>query len=231
MGQIHLLRHGQASLAAEDYDQLSPLGQLQCQRLGAYWQARGRRFDAVLMGTLRRHAQSLAALGETLPGLPAPEICPALDEYNTAALLAAWPVAEPGSDARPGGPPQTPEAVRAFFRHLRAALLAWMEGRSQPQGMASYAEFEAGMAALLARLQAEQGPQAQVLIVSSGGPISTALGWVLGLAPALRIELNLQLRNSALSPLLLSPQRLVLQGFNALPHLDAPGDEALHSHA
>ena len=59
MGTLYLVRHGQASFGADDYDQLSPLGLQQAQRLGAHWLAHGQRFDTVLMGTLRRHAQTL----------------------------------------------------------------------------------------------------------------------------------------------------------------------------
>ena len=47
MGTIYLVRHGQASFGADDYDQLSALGTQQAQQLGRYWQERQMRFDAV----------------------------------------------------------------------------------------------------------------------------------------------------------------------------------------
>ena len=62
MGTLYLVRHGQASFGADDYDQLSARGQQQSERLGAYWRERGLRFDAVLCGTLRRHGQTLAGI-------------------------------------------------------------------------------------------------------------------------------------------------------------------------
>jgi broad specificity phosphatase PhoE len=34
MGTLHLVRHGQASFGAADYDQLSDLGARQCRELG-----------------------------------------------------------------------------------------------------------------------------------------------------------------------------------------------------
>ena len=40
MGTLYLVRHGQASFGAANYDQLSPRGLEQSQRLGAYWRAR-----------------------------------------------------------------------------------------------------------------------------------------------------------------------------------------------
>ena len=72
MGTLYLVRHGQASFGAADYDQLSPRGHEQCRLLGAYWRERGQRFDAVFTGTLKRHAQSLAGIVEGLGEALAP---------------------------------------------------------------------------------------------------------------------------------------------------------------
>ena len=67
MGTLYLVRHGQASFGAEDYDQLSELGTRQCHALGLWFAARGLQFEAVLRGTLKRHAQSLAAFLQLRP--------------------------------------------------------------------------------------------------------------------------------------------------------------------
>ena len=66
MGTLYLVRHGQASFGAEDYDQLSALGRQQAVRLGEHWRARGLGFDAVITGTLRRHTQTLEGIAEGL---------------------------------------------------------------------------------------------------------------------------------------------------------------------
>ena len=67
MGTLYLVRHGQASFGAEDYDQLSPLGQRQSVRLGEYFGSKGIAFDTVLTGTLRRHLQTCAGVCEGGP--------------------------------------------------------------------------------------------------------------------------------------------------------------------
>jgi broad specificity phosphatase PhoE len=76
-----------------------------------------------------------------------------------------------------------------------------------------------------------QHPDGTVLIVSSGGPISHALGHVLGLGHDAMIDLNLQLRNSALCELRVSARRLSLVSFNTLPHLGEPQHAAWITHA
>jgi broad specificity phosphatase PhoE len=214
MGTLYLVRHGQASFGADDYDVLSELGHRQCRRLGEYLQARGQRFDAVLRGTLRRHAESLQGIADGFGGaLPEAGLWPGLNEYDAHAVVQA---------IHPGPIPKatTPEAVRAHFRLLREGLAAWTEGRSAPTGMPAYAEFAAGIAEVLDHVRSRH--DGAVLMVTSGGPIGSALAQVLGAPPATAVELNLRIRNSAVTELTFTPKRYALHGFNHLPHLDAP---------
>jgi broad specificity phosphatase PhoE len=60
-----------------------------------------------------------------------------------------------------------------------------------------------------------------VLLVSSGGPISTAVGHILGCSPEATIELNLRIRNSSVTEFAFTPKRHVLMTYNTLAHLDA----------
>jgi len=64
MGSVYLVRHGQASFGADNYDKLSELGHRQCVKLGEYFRHKGLRFDAALVGTLQRQRESLAGIAE-----------------------------------------------------------------------------------------------------------------------------------------------------------------------
>lgn len=225
MGKLYLVRHGQASFGAADYDQLSALGERQCVRLGEYFQARAMRFQAVLTGTLRRHAQSLAAIGQGLAGLPAPLVWPGLDEYSGEALIAAI---HPEPLARPSAA-DAQEYFRQHFRLLREGLAQWMAGATAPAGMPSYAGFVAGVNGALDHVRREC--DGDVLIVSSGGPISTAIGQVLGTPHASTIDINMRIRNSAVSELIFTPQRHMLLTYNTLPHLDGVHDAGMITYA
>ena len=70
-----------------------------------------------------------------------------------------------------------------------------------------------------------------VLLVSSGGPISTAVGEVLGTAPEVTIALNMRIRNSAVTEFSIAPKRLMLQTFNTLPHLNGVDQTQWITHA
>ena len=212
MGTLYLVRHGQASFGAADYDQLSDLGQRQCHALGQWFAERGVQFDAVLRGTLRRHAQSLHALAAGHGALPQASEWPGLNEYDSEAVIRAI---HPG----PLAAADSPEVYRAYFRLLRQGLHAWMDGRTAPIGMPGHADFVAGINAALDHVRNRH--DGNVLIVSSGGPIATAVGQVLGTSAATTIELNLRIRNSAVTEFAFTPKRYSLLSFNHLPHLDA----------
>ena len=64
METLYLVRHGQASFGADDYDQLSALGQRQSVRLGEYFKSKGVTFSAAMTGTLKRQTQTFAGICE-----------------------------------------------------------------------------------------------------------------------------------------------------------------------
>jgi len=119
--------------------------------------------------------------------------------------------------------------MREHFRVLRAALLAWTEGRTQPEGMPAWPIFQDGAVAALVEAR-QRFSDGNVLIVSSGGPIAAIVAAVLNAPPATAIELNLRMRNCSLSEFAATPRRHNLVSFNGLPHLDG-SDGSLTTYA
>ena len=146
MGTLYLVRHGQASFGADNYDQLSPLGWRQSRRLGEHFRQQGRRFNAVLTGTLQRHAQTLAGIEEGLGTAHDRLELPGLNEYDSEALIRAI-------HPEPLAKPTSPELYRHHFRLLRDALQLWMAGKSSPAGMPSYETFRAGVVEALNQVE------------------------------------------------------------------------------
>ena len=214
MGNLYLVRHGQASFGAVDYDNLSELGRKQAVRLGEYFREKGQTFDVVFTGTLRRHVQTWAGIAEGMQLSQPLSVLerPGLNEYDPVALIKAI-------HPEPLVHPTTPEGIRDHFRLLRDGLTAWMQGISAPQGMPSYPEFLAGVTKALDEIRNEY-VEKNVLIASSGGPISTAVGQILGASHEGTIDLNLRIRNSSVSEVVFTPRRHSLLTYNTLPHLD-----------
>ena len=245
MGNLYLVRHGQASFGADNYDVLSPLGHQQAKRLGEHFKIAGITFDAALTGTLQRqistHAgicegmnaktpQTSAAersdgqpLASSVPsggrvvhaatGVGAYMAWPGLNEYDSHAVIAT---VHAGKLEKP----TTPEMYRHHFRLLKDGLQRWMDGTAHPVGMPTYAAFLQGVTSALDHVRANY--TGNVLLVSSGGPIATAVGHVLGCPPEATIELNLRIRNSSVTEFAFNPKRHMLVTYNTLPHLSTP---------
>ena len=87
MGQLLLVRHGQASWGAADYDVLSETGWEQSRLLGKALAARGIVPDVAVQGGMRRHRETAeACLGE-LSGDPEPLVDDGWDEFDHVAML------------------------------------------------------------------------------------------------------------------------------------------------
>jgi broad specificity phosphatase PhoE len=214
MGTLYLVRHGQASFGADDYDRLSDLGHKQSVRLGEYFAQKGIHFDGLIAGTLRRHRETLEGILQGMTHEGEHLSWDGLNEYDANAVIAAIHPHELEK-------PDSPEKYRHHFRLLRDGLAQWMAGVVSPRGMPTYRDFVAGVAGALDHVRANHYGK-NVLIVSSGGPIATGVGHVLGMSPEATIDLNLRIRNSAITEFAFTPKRHSLVCFNAIPHLEQP---------
>jgi broad specificity phosphatase PhoE len=223
MGTLYLIRHGQASFGAEDYDNLSELGHKQAECLGAYFKQKNLQFDAVITGTLRRHTQTWQGIAKGAGFKHEPLELPALNEYDSHAVIATI---HPGKLEKP----DTPEMYRHHFRLLKDGLTQWMNGVVSPMGMPTYVDFQQGVVNALDHVRKNHSVEkvdsksGNILIVSSGGPISTAVGHILGTTPETTIELNLRIRNCSITEFAFTPKRHMLVTYNTLPHLEALPD-------
>jgi len=211
MGQLYLVRHAQASFGAADYDQLSTLGERQSLRLGEYFAAKGIVFEAAITGSLRRHVQTCAGIAQGAHLDHTPLVLRGLNEYDSAAVIASV-------HPQPLPKPETPEAYRHYFRVLRHGLTQWAQGAVAPVGMPSYADFAHGVREALDHVRRQHS--GNVLMISSGGPIGSAVAQVLGAGADAAIDLNMRIRNTAVTEFSFNPKRHSLLGFNSITHLD-----------
>lgn len=219
MAEVFLVRHGQASLDAVNYDQLTTVGQRQSQRLGRYFASRRLRFDFIFAGGMRRHAQTVHGIME---GMGADHPCielVGLNEYDFEALFIAasmqWP--EFGNMSR--------GSQKEYFLGLKRVLFLWSEGKIDAPIPERWDEFQRRVAD--SREYVQKNARGRVLVVSSGGVIGAMTQQILGAPAAAAIELNQQIFNSSLSRYLFNAERCSLASFNNLPHLDDEIDRHL----
>ncbi len=216
MAELLVIRHGQASFGADDYDRLSDLGRRQSQAVGEVLRASGWQPDRVMTGTLRRQKETLAEMGFADP----PEEHPGFDEYDFHDLLRV----------KFGG--RMPDAVRrdrkTHFRTLREAILEWQRGGLEG-AKESWSAFAARVAE--ARDFATRDGAKRILVISSGGPIGQLVATTLQAPPEQMVALNLQVRNASMTRFVFSRERISLHEFNAAPHFSGPEGAKLTSYS
>jgi broad specificity phosphatase PhoE len=161
MGQILLVRHGQASFGADDYDVLSETGWAQGRLLGARLADQGVAPTMVVRGDMRRHRETAEAMAEGAGWSDLPVTVDAgWDEFDHVGLVAAYPDVPAGELDR-----------RTFQQVFERATARWTAGEDLdfPE---PYAAFVARVRGSLAAAAEQAGPARTVVVVSSGGTIA-----------------------------------------------------------
>ncbi|MEZ4454039.1 MAG: histidine phosphatase family protein [Nannocystaceae bacterium] len=233
MSTLVLIRHGQASLAAADYDVLSPIGVQQAAALGRHLAARREGFDHLITGPLRRQVDTMAHLRSAAAdaGHPLPEaiVDEALAEYPALEILARFTADAAARDPEIAALQRAFAAVqgdrrayaRAFDRLFQAMMRRWLAGDFDGQGIEGYDEFQARIDGSLARILERAGRGARIAVVTSAGPIGAAMRRALNLAPWDGLRASFVVANTGLTELWTRPEELTLTSFNGLPHLDS----------
>ena len=213
MGEVILVRHGQANSGATDeesYDRLSELGHQQARWLGDYLREREGTFDKVIAGSLRRHRETAFGIGYEDPIID--QRLNEMDYFNLGqALEDVHGVPFPGPDE--------------FAAHVPQVMEAWH--RAEIKGVETFASFEERVTSVL---QEAAQPGVRVLCVTSGGVIGMIMRHLLDLDPRRMAHVLLPIMNTSVHRVRVIPQGPILAGFNAIPHLDDPEREHARTH-
>jgi broad specificity phosphatase PhoE len=224
MASLYLIRHGQASFGAENYDALSGLGMRQCRLLGEWWRERGHAFDRVISGPMQRHRQSLESFAAGLERELAFDYLPGLAEFDHENVLEVYrpDFADKAAIARFLA--STPRPRQAFHQIFTEAVNRWHDSRYDAEYNESWPVFRQRVVDAFASLCTES---ADTLVFTSGGAISVMLQSVLGLSDANCFALNAVTLNSSVTRVLYRPGENSLHSFNSTAHLDIANDAAL----
>jgi len=215
MSILYLVRHGQASFAAENYDRLSELGRRQSVWLGEYFAERGIVFSRAVCGTLERQRQTARDILDTMGSALTAAEHPGWNEYSGEALYKAY-LGDEWANARATGD------VRSVYRTIKAALAAWSQDRLPGPLPETWSGFGERIAAAMQSACAGLSDDDYVLAATSGGAIGRGVADLLQAPAQTAIELNLQFRNSGFCEIFFSPRSMRLVSFNCVPHLERP---------
>jgi broad specificity phosphatase PhoE len=215
MGAIYLVRHGQASFGAQDYDRLSERGVEQAAVVGAELRRRGMVFAHARSGSLARQRKTAEAALAALDGRPVAKEDPRWNEYDHVDIVTH----HVGAAAQDAADP------RAYQAALDAALAGWVRAGRRSGAAETWPAFQARTRDALEDVAAGLGKGEHAVVFTSGGVIGAVCGGLLGTAEQGFLTLNRVTVNAGITKVVSGRGGLTLLSFNEHPHFEA---EAAH---
>jgi broad specificity phosphatase PhoE len=234
-----LVRHGQASFGAKNYDALSEVGHEQSRVLGDALRSRGVEPGLVLRGDMVRHEETAEGL---LKGLGCQVSCEVDNGWNEFDFQHVVEVHKPLYRNRTlmmADLARTLRPKQAFQEVFEEATRRWTSGEHDEEYDESFPTFQGRVAAALERCRELLAEHRTVVVVSSGGPIAMAVASLLGAeaaglgggsssathTAAVWGSLNRVAVNTAVTKVISGRRGLTLSTYNEHGHLE--GDNRL----
>jgi broad specificity phosphatase PhoE len=222
MGVVYLVRHGQASFGAADYDQLSETGVAQSRVLGETLRARLPRVDAVVTGTLNRHRQTAEACLAALKLDATPKRTAGFDEFDLDELIVRHTPRYADRTALMQDIASAKEPRRAFQELFTEVVARWVSGRHDDDYTVSWPVFRDGCIRALDELIQELGASKNALVFTSGGPITAICQDLLRIPDEHAFRLNTALANCGVTKVVYSERGRFLSTLNEHSHFEGP---------
>lgn len=220
MGTLHLVRHGQASFGADNYDALSDIGVVQSTLLGQWIAQTHQTVTRVVIGPAQRHRQTAHACLQAagLHDMPM-HVEQGFNEFNHEEILIRY---EPQwADraqfrqmlAASGNPKRT------FQQLFSQAVARWTSGQFDADYSETWRAFQQRCCTALQALA--ETPGEAVWVFTSAGAISAAVQGTTGIPDDRIFDVNWTLLNTGVSQWLYQSERLSLSMLNTCGHLQS----------
>ncbi len=235
MASIYLIRHGQASFGAANYDRLSDLGCRQAEVLGQYFDRRDIRFDAVYTGELERQRKT-AALAVGHRNAPESHLVDArFNEIdNEAQLNTITPVLLEQQPELSEWASKARHSSKDYQKLLERVFNYWVEQEDRSiAGLQTWVAYRDGVRDALQQIMDAQGPGTTTALFTSGGTIATIVAQVLNVPGSGVYQFYEPVINCSITELLYNSRKVSMSYYNDHSFLDVlgrMGDEQLISY-
>jgi broad specificity phosphatase PhoE len=226
MSAIYLIRHGQASFGAKNYDKLSDLGRRQASAVGEYLRDCGIFFDAVYSGDLSRQRETASLALASQPGEVPHFIDPRLNEIqNDEQLKFLLPEVVKLHPAIQVLVEKGLHSSKDYQKVIDAVFNYWVTPACNDPRIQSWADFSSGARMALAEIIQTHGGGKTVGVFTSGGTLATIVAQVLGLGGEQTYQFYEPVFNCSVTQLFYSINRISLSYFNDCSFLRVMGQQ------
>jgi broad specificity phosphatase PhoE len=232
VSKIYMVRHGQASFGKAKYDELSAKGRQQCVILAEYLIRTGMSFDSVYAGDMVRQKDTAQEMSSTCRAYDRslPDLCvmTEFNEYSSRDIIMAH--IHDVAQEDPGLKSDLENLYidkKAFQRVFEKIMTRWIAGEAEKPGVVRWQDFRERVQSGLRKVMMENGRKKNILICTSGGPISAAVQMALGLSDEKALRIAWHLVNTSVTTFVYDGDRVELTAFNHTAHLELLNDSEL----
>lgn len=242
MARIYLVRHGQAGFNKLDYDQLSDLGHQQGEMVGESLLARGVEAKLVVHGAMKRHRETMQGAQKIWHAFGEVTEHAGFNEFDSDDIIEAAhaEINVPGFHKEGIGSHSLVQKTalgaylvkqknpkKAFQTLFSTSIDRWISGEYDEDYIESWQQFtQRCRDALLETIERAAGRD--IVIFTSGGPITAIAQYCLRLDDEHAFKLNWSLVNAGITQLLYNQQgKVSLASCNEQEHLIRAGKKAL----
>lgn len=224
MATIYLVRHGQASFGADDYDRLSALGARQAQVLGEYLRDCGIIFDAAYSGDLLRQRETARLAMASQPQAVACQVDPRFNEIrNDEQVKHLVPEVAKTNPALQQLVERGLSSSKDYQKVIDAVFNYWVSPQCSDPRIQSWQDYSGGVRQAVQDVMQKQGAGKTIGIFTSGGTIATIVAQVLGLSGTDTYKFYEPIFNCSVSQLFYSASKVSLSYFNDRSFLQVLG--------
>ncbi|WOJ96557.1 histidine phosphatase family protein [Congregibacter brevis] len=215
MASIYLIRHGQASFGAENYDELSPLGRLQATLTGEYLARTGVVFDAAYSGSLERQKDTASLALASQTGSVSATVDARLDEVrNDEHLEYLLPKVVETRPEIKAIVDQGLDSSKRFQKVIEAVFNYWVSPECDEPNIQSWAEYSEGVHGVLRDIITNEGSGKTIGVFTSGGTIATLTAAVLKLPGSATYQFYEPVFNCSVTQIFYRADQVSLSYFN-----------------
>jgi broad specificity phosphatase PhoE len=226
MATVYLIRHGQASFGAENYDKLSELGCRQAHIAGEYFRDYGIQFDAVYSGDLSRQRETARLAIASQPQEVPHHIDARFNEIkNDEQLKYLLPEVVKRDPKIQALVENNLKASKDYQKLIEAVFNYWVTPACDDARIQSWANFSGGARQALQDVMQEQGSGKTIGIFTSGGTVATLVAQILGLSGEQTYQLYEPIFNCSVTQLFYNGSKVSLSYYNDRSFLQVLGKQ------
>jgi broad specificity phosphatase PhoE len=226
MATIYLVRHGQASFGAENYDKLSELGCRQASVVGEYFRDQGVRFDAVYSGDLSRQRETARLAIASQPADVIHHIDPRFNEIqNDEQVKCLMPEVVKINPKVQALVEKGLSSSKDYQKVIDAVFNYWVSPACNDARIQSWADFSGDTRQALTDVMQAQGSGKTIGIFTSGGTLATIVAQILGLTGEQTYQLYEPIFNCSVTQIFYNGSKVSLSYFNDNSFLQVLGGQ------